>query len=443
MINTQSLLNTPKVSLVIPTHNRSKQLRKVLFALVQQTIPPEDFEVVVVADGCTDNTSEIVESFHEILNICFIEQQSHGPAMARNVGSQEARGNLLVFMDDDIEPLPKFLTAHIRAHSGKERAVVIGYLPPMLENQSGYFRTELRDWWEITFQNMRQPGHRFSYSDLVSGNFSIQAKLFNEISGFNPVYRCHEDYELGIRLLQAGVEFVHSIEAIGYHYERSDLNRALKRKYDEGIADVKLGKQYPFLRSTLLMDKLQNNSLPPSHILKIFAIYWPAIGDLFAHFLRKQMEIIERIRWYKLWRRVLYGLMGYWYWRGVSTELPNLAKVKDFLSNPDAQREARSVCHINLAEGIAKSELILDECRPDIVRLSINQTELGWIPYQPGSEQIRGGHLRPYLVNNLIYELVKAHAKEPNFPYPEVSTALVAQCEESLKHKKSVQKTIQ
>jgi len=421
---------------VIPTHNRSNLLEKVLTALTQQTISPDDFEVVVVADGCTDNTADIVELFKETLQIILIEQSGQGQAIARNVGAKEASGNLLVFLDDDIEPQPLFLAAHIRSHSGSGRTVVIGYYPPLLKTQTGYFRSELLEWWEITFQNMRLPGYRFSYTDLVSGNFSLHPELFDEVGRFDTSFRCHEDYELGIRLLQAGAEFVHSVEAFGYHHERSELQRALMRKYDEGVADVQIGRSYPFLRSTLLMDKLQKHSLPPSRILKIIAFHWPAIGDLFTHFLRKQMGFIERIRWDKMWLRMLYGLMGYWYWRGVSTELPNLTKVKNFFNDPAAHSESRLVVDINLAEGIAKSELILDEYRPDEVRLSLNQAELGWIPYRPGNERVRGAHLQPYLVRNLSLELVKAFAGNPSFPYPEISAELIAKCEESLKLKK-------
>ena len=390
----------------------------------------------MVADGCTDNTADIVELFKETLQIILIEQSGQGQAMARNVGAKETSGNLLVFLDDDIEPQPLFLAAHIRSHSGSGRTVVIGYYPPLLKTQTGYFRSELLEWWEITFQNMRLPGYRFSYTDLVSGNFSLHPELFDEVGRFDTSFRCHEDYELGIRLLQAGAEFVHSIEAIGYHHERSELHQALKRKYDEGVADVQIGRLYPFLRSTLLMDKLQKHSLPPSRVFKILAFHWPIIGDLIADFIRKQMDFFERIRWYMMWLRLLNGLMGYWYWRGVSTELPNLTKVRNFLNDPAAHSESRLVVDINLAKGIAKSELILDEYRPDEVRLSINQAEIGRIPYSPGNERVRGAHLRPYLVNNLSLELVKAFAEDPSFPYPEISAELVAKCEESLKLKK-------
>jgi hypothetical protein len=283
---------------------------------------------------------------------------------------------------------------------------------------------------------MRQPGHQFNYTDLVSGNFSLPAKLFEQVGGFDSNFRCHEDYELGIRLLQAGVEFVHSPKAIGYHYERSELNQALKRKYDEGIADVQIGRLYPSLRSTLLMNTLQKHSLPPSRILKFFAFHWLKIGDSIANYLKNRLGFFEHICWHKMWLRLLNGLMGYWYWRGVSTELNSLSKVDKFLNDPLSQDEAKLVVDINIEEGISKLEMLLDEYRPDEVRVRFNQVELGRIPYQPGSERLRSAHLRPYLVHNLNLELIKVLAEDPSFPFPEASAELVAKCEESLKHKK-------
>jgi len=411
-------------------------LKKVLDALSQQTIPAEDFEVVVIADGCSDNTSEMIDEFRNALNTTLIEQSSQGPSVARNNGASKASAELLIFLDDDVVPQPQFLEAHIESHCGSSHSIVIGYYPPLLENQSGYFRTELRDWWEIRFQKMRYPGHRYSYSDLLSGNFSILKKLFEAVGGFDVDFKVHEDFELGIRLLESGVDFLHSRQAVGYHHERSDFKRALQRKYEEGIADVQIGRLYPYLKTTLLINQLQKYSLLPSRFLKFLAIYWSALGDLMAGFLTNRMAFFERIRWHKIWLRLLYGLMGYWYWRGVSTELHGFSEVNKFLDDPLARREPELVVDLNLEEGIPKIEMLLDDYRPHEVRLYFNQVEISRIPYQPGSEPLRGAHLRPYLQHNLNIEMIKALAEDPSFPFPNVSAKLVAQCEEILKLKK-------
>ena len=101
-----------------------------------------------------------------------LEQPHRGPAAARNRGAAAATGDLLIFLDDDIEVLPGFVAAHVEAHATPD-SVAIGYLPPQLQGRRDLFSVMLRAWWEAMFERMRDPGHRFAYSDLLSGNFSL------------------------------------------------------------------------------------------------------------------------------------------------------------------------------------------------------------------------------------------------------------------------------
>jgi hypothetical protein len=127
--------------------------------------------------------------------------------------------------------------------------------------------------------------------------------------------------------------------------------------------------------------------------------------------------------------------MAYWYWRGVSRELTSLRQLNTFLNESGARPGEKPVLTINLEDDIAKSENILDKILPDSVRIRLNGNDVGEIPYQPGSEPLRGLHLQPYLVHNLNYELVKALAGHPDFPYPEVSADLISRCDEFISSK--------
>jgi glycosyltransferase involved in cell wall biosynthesis len=425
--------SAPKVSVVIPTHNRAIQLENSLAALCQQTYARHDFEVLVVADGCTDRTPEIARSFESRLQVRLIQQDAQGPAASRNRGAAEARGELLVFMDDDIEARPTFLAAHHSAHREDPRKVVIGYLPPLLKEQKGYLKAELRRWWETIFDQMSEPGHRFQYSDLVSGNFSLRKDFLQHAGGFDPAYRCHEDFELGIRLLRAGATFDFILQAAGYHHEGSDLQRVLKRKFEEGIADVNIGQGYPELRTTLLMARLQQYSRLPSRVLKLLAYIWPAASDRMARYFEKWLTRFEKLRWYTMWQRVLYGLMGYWYWRGVSEELPTLKAVRDFLSEESHKGQPHLALEIDLADGIAAAEAFLDAHRPEEVIICLKQVLVGRVPPQPGAERLRGAHLRSILVRNLQVPLLKALAEDLDFAHPEASDRLSHLCGQFLK----------
>src|SRR5690349_8782081 len=99
----------PVVSIIIPTYNRPAPLEQCLKALSQLDYPRDRFEVVVVDDGSTISPAGIVEGFCSRLDIRMLRQANAGPAAARNLGAQEAKGQILAFTDDDCLPDPAWL----------------------------------------------------------------------------------------------------------------------------------------------------------------------------------------------------------------------------------------------------------------------------------------------------------------------------------------------
>jgi glycosyltransferase involved in cell wall biosynthesis len=420
-----------QASLIIPTHNRREQLRQGLQALTQQDVLPGVFEVILVLDACTDGTLELVDEFAGQLEIYALEQPGLGPGAARNRGARAARAARLIFMDDDVTPAPGFVRAHLEAPG----QVLIGYLPPHLGAQQGYFRQELFDWWEANFARLRLQGCRFQYSDLTSGNFSLPADLFWQAGGFNEEFRCHEDYELGVRLLAAGAEFEFSDRARGAHYENSDLARSLQRKFDEGEADVRLGRLYPELRKTFLMWRLERYALLPTRLLKLLAFQAPFLARPVTAGLRLLAGLADRLGMFRLWQRIVYGLLGYWYWRGAAKELGSLRALKAYLPQVGQAQEPGSGwtwVELDLAHGLEQGERLLDAQRPDGVRLVYQGIPAGEIPPLPGGERLAGRHLRPALVRNLAAPVVKAMVSTPDAEYPEIRNRLKALCDQEL-----------
>ncbi|MBW4523138.1 MAG: glycosyltransferase [Scytolyngbya sp. HA4215-MV1] len=393
----------PTVSIIIPTHNRSAALARTLTALSQQTYPIEQMEVVIVADGCSDDTVEMLHRYQAPFALQVIDQPGQGPAVARNQGAAKATAPLLIFVDDDIEVTTQFVAAHVRAHEDHPNRVVIGYLPTILATQTGFFRITLRGWWEAMFQQMREVDHRFAYTDLLSGNFSVPTQLFNAIDGFDANFRCHEDYELGLRLLKAGADFGFAPDAMGYHHELTDINRSLNRKFQEGIADVQLGQKHPELKSTLLVCRLlaQCSLLDRMIILLIFKL--PILGDFLAGCARQILDVLEGLRLRHYWRSLLDRLLGYWYLRGIAKASSLQQALQSFL-----QADTSSLSNlpsleieIDLADGFDQAEQQVDQARPTAIRLRYGSQIVGRIPPKIGVERLRGIHLRAELTKGL------------------------------------------
>jgi glycosyltransferase involved in cell wall biosynthesis len=153
------------VSVIIPTHNRAALLPRTLESLARQTLPASDYELIVVADGCTDGTMQILRSWKAPYALTSIEQTpGRGAAAARNAGAARASADLLIFLDDDMEASPQLLSEHVRSHRQRPGCVVLGYFPMQPPaHDDDVFTKAARIWWADEFANRSQRGYRYPF----------------------------------------------------------------------------------------------------------------------------------------------------------------------------------------------------------------------------------------------------------------------------------------
>lgn len=256
----------PTTTVAIGSYNRRDSLERVLRQLDAQTMPRERFDVVLVLDGCTDGSAEMARSIEVGYDLRVIEQPANrGLAVGRNVGAATATGDVVVFLDDDIEPRPTWLAAHAAAHAN--RAVdtwVMGYFPPVpstnLEQQAA------RVWWEDHFRRKAMPGHRWTMVDMVDGNSSVPTRLFQRLGGFDEDFSGgrRQDYEMGLRLLAAGVPMAYAADAAADHRTVTSLAGDLRTAYAEGWFDALIARKYPAAWNQLLIAAVPKG--PKSHL---------------------------------------------------------------------------------------------------------------------------------------------------------------------------------
>ena len=104
-----------RISAIICTHNRSSYLKKAVQSLVDQTLPQELYEVIVVDNGSTDDTKAIIEGFNNFQNLRYIYEPILGLSQARNTGWQVAQGEYIAYLDDDAIACQEWLERIIRA----------------------------------------------------------------------------------------------------------------------------------------------------------------------------------------------------------------------------------------------------------------------------------------------------------------------------------------
>ncbi|OAN45262.1 glycosyl transferase [Chloroflexus islandicus] len=231
------------ISVVTPTYNRLARLQRVLAALAVQTYAPDRFEVVIVSDGSTDGTAAYCQQAHMPFRLNFIQQANAGPAAARNRGVAAARGELVLFLDDDVVPAPNLIAEHLRLHEERANRVVLG---PMLTPPDAC----LSPWvaWE---QAMLEKQYRAMTSGVwpatarqfYTGNTSLARQLVMAAGGFDERFRRAEDIELAYRLSKLGVEFVFAPQAAGYHYAERSFASWLATPYTYGRNDIIFGRE--------------------------------------------------------------------------------------------------------------------------------------------------------------------------------------------------------
>lgn len=124
-------MSSVKISVVIPTYNRSELLRNTLVALHHQTLDPALFEVVVVDDGGSDDSEAVVRSFADSLNVKYFWQEDEGfrAGKARNIGTAIASGDYVVYIDTGVLLGSTTLQTHLETHEASAYpTVMIGYV---------------------------------------------------------------------------------------------------------------------------------------------------------------------------------------------------------------------------------------------------------------------------------------------------------------------------
>ena len=214
----------PTLSVVIPTYQRRDSLLRLLASLIGQTLPASAYEVVAVVDGSTDGTAEAARGLAVPYALSVLEGSNRGRARACNAGVRAATGDVVVLLDDDMEPTPEFLAAHAQAHAGAGRRAVVGAAPIVVSPASPPFVRYMAGGFRKRLARLGQPGYRVSFRDTYTGNFSARREVLLAVGGFDEAFRVygHEDYELALRLQGAGVELTYGAEALAHqHYEKT------------------------------------------------------------------------------------------------------------------------------------------------------------------------------------------------------------------------------
>jgi GT2 family glycosyltransferase len=329
----------PDLSVVVPSFDRRRQLEMVLAGLAaQRDVAPGAFETIVVLDGSTDDSATMLaewERADRLPGLRWMLRPNAGQAAARHAGVLEARAPAVLFLDDDIVPAPGVVARHLAHHARGERIAVLGDCEVVRGDgeEDRFYLARVWGWWEDVFSSRARPGRLPTYPDFCAGHVSLRRDDYLASGGFDPAFRGYggEDYDLGWRLLRAGVRYVPDRRAHAMHHHRlhGDYAKFMRHRQSEGHAEVRLARKHPELRAGLRLMRPEVGWAAHDRMMRLA---FTEHGMRESTWRRRvaAMAWYERLGLRARWGEALTLLGAYAYWRGVHEALGSRAALDAF-----------------------------------------------------------------------------------------------------------------
>lgn len=236
MIDTLGSVDPPATgdlaaSVVITTYNRREALELSLDAFTRQTVSPRDFEILVVDDGCTDDTwAALTRRADPFALRLFRQPGNRGISAARNVALGEARGRYVILVSDDLVVPEEFLATHLRTHDRFPGCWVVGgirQLESISATPFGRYLDALESSWEEARKTAPLEPNIWELSWPTARNLSLPRADLDRTGLFDEQFRMScEDQDLAHHARAAGIRFLYNAAITCLHNDQvGDLHR--------------------------------------------------------------------------------------------------------------------------------------------------------------------------------------------------------------------------
>lgn len=230
-------------SIIVPVYNRPQEIDELLESLTQQDFQ-DDFEVIVVEDGSTDSSEEVVRKYMDSLHLNYFFKENSGAGASRNYGMERASGNYFIILDSDVIVPKQYLTEVFKALKdnytdafGGPDAAHPNFTS--LQKAINYSMTSF-----LTTGGIRGKKKGVGKFQPRSFNLGLSKAAFEKTNGFSKL-KVGEDIDLTFRLWENGFKTQLIEKAFVYHKRRSTIKQFYKQTFAFGTARPILNKRYP------------------------------------------------------------------------------------------------------------------------------------------------------------------------------------------------------
>lgn len=283
----------PFFSIIIPCYNRAGIIERPLKSLSIQTF--QDFEIIIIDDGSTDNSKEIIAPYLTNSQVNYYYQDNEGVCSARNFGAKKAKGEYLIFLDSDDEVEKNWLNDFFML---KDEHFDMLFCSVQFVNQKG----------KITIIDCMQPSPKNNSKGIYyAGSWAMKTTVFFEIGMYDEKMKYSENTDIRLKLIQKGFSmgFIKNPNFIYYQNliggSKNELNKILSNEYL-----IEKHKQFfiqrPHLFQTFLQliaiscFKLEQYSKARKIIIKAWKVN-PINVKIFIRLLSMHFTFISKKRW--------------------------------------------------------------------------------------------------------------------------------------------------
>lgn len=241
-------------SIIIPAYNEEKSLPGCLESLKNQNLPANDFEVIVIDNGSTDQTPNIVKNYGATL----IVNKEKNVSGLRNLGAQMAQGEVLAFIDADCTAASNWLTAASK-YINNEKVSAWGGVPGVPDDAT---------WVQKSWYNLRKKTEKvLAVEWLESMNLFVRKSTFLNLGGFNESLVTCEDVDFSYRLGEQGKIIADQDISVLHLGEAATIKAFIRKEFWRGLSNFQ----------GLFSHRLKLSELPSLALPVYFAIFLPLI----------------------------------------------------------------------------------------------------------------------------------------------------------------------
>jgi glycosyltransferase involved in cell wall biosynthesis/peptidoglycan/xylan/chitin deacetylase (PgdA/CDA1 family) len=237
-------------SILIPTYNRRDLLARTLPTVFGQNFAANKYEVIVVNDGSSDGTTELLRSFNPSCGFRVIEQPNRGQWAALNAALKVARGDLVLLIDDDMLCDRSVLSQHFAAHAREQRLAVFGPVLVSADSAATLAVDWIRQCGERSYARLARGHMPRPHEILLDANTSVARSLLAASGGFDESFALtRANAEFGLRLQKMGVRLHFEVRALTFQMlVKSARDLVLRDALSYGRNEVVLCRKHPDFR---------------------------------------------------------------------------------------------------------------------------------------------------------------------------------------------------